>query len=269
MELEFTIALGMTLIALLATFLILLKGTPNFIHRSIGLGCFVVLLFTITYGYLGLMGKPKPLNYENWYMEEVEENEEGKKGDGEGEGEEGESEGEGEADGETGQQAGQSGGGGQAGGFLEMDVLEWESDPGAGEAYLWLRKDKEPGEEGSEPAMNYSFDTTTEAGKELLKQLQEADAQAMQRGLQRGSRAGTGVRMRVIIDRLLMAPTERFEFFVPPPKLLPPKYVPEPGLIFPNTSGPNPNARSPLSGNRPARPHGPGTYQGPVGQGNE
>ena len=110
MELAFSITLGLTLIALLATFLILLKGVPNFIHRSIGLACFVVLLFTITFGYLGLMGKPKPLQYENWYMEEVEECEDGKKGEGESEGEEGDAEGEGE--GESAEQAGQGGAGG-------------------------------------------------------------------------------------------------------------------------------------------------------------
>ncbi len=227
MEVTFTLTIGITFVALLATFMILLKGTRNFAYRTIGLVCFFILLGTITFGYLDLMGKPKPLHYESWFMEE---------------GEKGESEGKDSS--ESSGQEGQPGqdGAGQIGKVLEMDIIEWEHDPAKEEAYLWMRKDRKPDQE-NQPTMNYSFDTSTESGQQLLKSLQEADAEAQRRGLQRRGRGSSGIRMRILIDRLLMADDERFKFFVPPPKLLLPKTIPPPGTYFPNTTGANPNAR--------------------------
>lgn len=200
MELEFTFILGSTLFCLLVTFLILLKGTRNFVYRTVGLLCFVFLVFSISYGYMNLIGKPKPLTYETWPTKQTEsKNKEDNKKDGQ---------------------------------ALTMDVLEWENNAKKQEAYLWIReknqRDKKP--------EYYSFSTNTEYGKELLKQLQKADDDARRRGL-RGRSRGTGIKLRILIDSLLISPKERFKFFVPPPKMLLPKQIQPPGIKYPTSQG--------------------------------
>ena len=203
MELEFTFILGSTLFCLLMTFLILLKGTRNFVYRTTGLVCFVFLVFSISYGYMNLIGKPKPLTYETWPSKQTESKDTKSKGE---EGKKGEKE-------EN---------------VLTMDVLKWENNSKNHEAYLWMREENQRGEK----PQYYSFSTNTEDGEELLKQLQRADQDARRRGLL-GRRRGTGVKLRVIIDRLLMSPSERFEFFTPPTRMLPPKPAVPPGMRYP------------------------------------
>lgn len=227
MELQFTFILGLTLFCLLVTFLILLKGTRNFIYRTAGLVCFAFLIFSISYGYMNLIGKPKPLTYETWptKQSEVKDKSKGKGGK---KGEE--------------EQEGQS--------TLTMDVLKWENNGKKREAYLWMReenqRDKKP--------EYYSFSTNTEDGKELLKQLQQAEQAARRRGL-RGRNRGTGVKLRVIIDRLLMSPRERFKFYTPPAKMLPPKPIQPPGIRYPTTTNPtNTNRNQQFPGGRNVTP---------------
>lgn len=105
MELQFTFILVLSLICLLTTFLILLKGTKNFIYRTVGLICFTFLLFSIPYGYMNLIGKPKPLTYEVWSSKQ----------------------------GPTGEK--------KEG--MRMDVIEWEHNSKKNEVYLWMRKERE------------------------------------------------------------------------------------------------------------------------------
>ncbi len=201
MELEFTFVLGSTLFCLLLTFLILLKGTRNFVYRTTGLVCFVFLVFSISYGYMNLIGKPKPLTYETWPSKTESE-------DSKGEGEEG---------------AGQN--------ALTMDILKWENNPKKQEAYLWMREENQ----NEEKPEYYSFSTNTEDGKELLKQLKRANREAMRRGL-KGQRNRTGIKLRIRTDKLLMAPKDRFKFFTPPAKMLPPKPDVPPGIRYPINS---------------------------------
>lgn len=209
MELEFTYYLAMTLFTLLITFLILLKGTRNFIYRTIGLICFASLLFSISYGYMNLIGKPKPLTYEQWPLREESKESQSEKGSKKESKEEGEGQGSSES-------------------TMTMDIIDWEENIKKKEAYLWLREQKDGKPE------YYSFKTDTKDGKEMLKQLRKAEESAKRQGRQRSS-GETGIKLRIIIDTLFMAPAIRFQFFVPPAKILQEKTEPTPGITYPTT----------------------------------
>ena len=244
MELEFTIHLLFTIVALLVTLLILLKGTRNFVYRSLGLVSFAILLVSISIGYMDLIGKPKPLTYEQWTQRES--NEQSESGsDGEESGTE-EAEGENEGDGVKGAAGDGESGSAEAGGsMLTMDVLQWEENIDANEAYLWLREIEEGDADADAevgPPEYYSFQTDTEDGKELLKQLREADQKARRMGRARGrpGHGSSGIQLNIIIDKLWLAPKNRFKFSVPPKKQLMEKEVPEQGIQY-GTTSPTPN----------------------------
>lgn len=108
---------------------------------------------------------------------------------------------------------------------MRMDIIEWEHNSKKNEVYLWMRKENKR----KERPEYYSFGTNTKYGKELLKQLQEADLAARRRGLRRRDR--TGIKLRIRNKTFSIG---KFQFYIPSGSAISlPKPSLPPGIRYP------------------------------------